>query len=218
MKIKETALFILVTFIFSSFTPGTALGEDFWDNSLKAVPVLVVLPPDFNDYHWTILERYFTDLDAEMEVAALRTDTMGAATNPRVRVTPTIRLDEVNPRDYEIVAFVGGPGLEDYVAAPLFTDVARGAVGAGKFVAGVENVAALFAYAGIVEDRRITGSKSAKSAVEAAGGKFIHKARMFADGPVVTGNKEVAIKRVARKVIRLYLGIKSGGSRAVTSK
>ena len=76
----------------------------------------------------------------------------------------------------------------------------REAHGAGKLVAGWGNALAVFAAAGVVKGRKVTGSSAAEEAVKRAGGRYSTR-QVESSGHLITALDEGAGMRFGQDLV-----------------
>jgi len=147
--------------------------------------LLVIAKQGFRD------EELF-DTKAELEHAGhtctIASTTVGTCHGSRGRLAhATVALGDVEARDFDAVAFVGGPG-----ASTLFDDedalhIARAMHEQRKNVAAICVAPMILANAGLLEGRRATVFESEIDGIEAAGAKY-RGPGVVVDGNVVTAS------------------------------
>lgn len=115
----------------------------------------------------------------------------------------TMSLNEVNVSDYDIVAFIGGPG-----AAPLADDreaqrIAREAVEQGKRLGAICIAPTILAKAGVLRGKKATTWDSGGEQVnllKQCGATYTGQA-VTVDGDIVTANGPEAAEEFGRKLV-----------------
>lgn len=100
-----------------------------------------------------------------------------------------ITLDQVKAKDYDGVAFIGGPGSYDYFEDSRALELAREAVKQNKVVGGICAAAAILAHAGVLKGVKATCFPGVadilkeKGALYSAAGIEVSGRLITADGP-----------------------------------
>ncbi len=82
------------------------------------------------------------------------------------------KLAEARMDDYSGVIFVGGPAAIEMAEQPEVQRLAREALAADKLVCAWGDSVLVLARAGALKGRRVTGARTHKAALEAAGARF----------------------------------------------
>ena len=151
--------------------------------------VLLIYPEtEFSKEEARLLPRLFQQADFGTHVASGPAGPKGMN-----------HLEEVRPRDYVAVIFVGGHGARQYWDDPRALAIAREAHGAGAIVGASRQAVVVLARAGLLGGRRATTLASQADEVERAGGRYTG-AEVEVDDGVVTLRNSRRVFRFARTI------------------
>lgn len=181
----------------------------------SAVPqvLMVVAPRDFRDEEY---QEPFTALTAAGARVTVASKSVGKATGVAgTQVEATLAAAQADPKGYDMVVFVGGPGMVAYLQDPDFIKLAQAAGEAHKRLAAICVAPAILANAGLLKGVPATSwpdqlaTLKAKGAVMQSEKAFVVSAR---HGEIITASGPEAAKDFAGELVRA-LAQKPGGSR-----
>ena len=105
----------------------------------------------------------------------------------KVRVTPEITLDQVDPTAYDAIIFVGGTGASEYWQSKTAHTIATEAHGAGKLVGAICIAPATLANAGLLRGKKATAYPSVKDQLVSGGADYTG-AGVEVDGLIITAD------------------------------
>jgi protease I len=153
-------------------------------NHMKPV-LLIIAPNQFRD------EELF-ETKEELENAGLATVIASKQKGTCIgklggKAEATISIEDIQTKDYEAVAFIGGPGSEVYFNDRKAHDIAWEMYADRKIVGAICIAPTILANAGILKDKKATvfadGAEQLKS-----GGAIYTAEAVTKDGLIVTGN------------------------------
>lgn len=161
--------------------------------------VLIILAnKDFRDEEYSTPETVFKENGIGIKVAAADPDDcigVGGTT-----ISPDYTFDQINVDQFDAIVYVGGIGVERYFANDLAIGLAKEFAKAGKLVAAICWAAVILAKAGLVTEKKVTGSSNAEPDLIAAGANYTG-ALVETDGNIITGNGPDAASDFANKVV-----------------
>jgi protease I len=118
--------------------------------------------------------------------------------------TATLALREVNPADFDAVAFVGGQGASAYFSDSEALSLAKAFAAANKVVAAICIAPCILANAGLLKGRKATVFPGAEYvALVREGGAAYEDKGVVVDGRIVTGKWPSAAREFGRAIARL---------------
>ena len=133
----------------------------------------------------SLLERH----GARVEVVSSRLGTATGKLGAKVAVDRA--LADVHARDYDAVAFVGGPGCKEYFDSPAAHELAREAIEEGRVLAAICSAGAILARAGVLSGLSATCYPTEAEILKEGGALYtaqpVERARR-GDSPVITAN------------------------------
>jgi len=120
--------------------------------------VLVLAHEDYRDEEY---ERTLSELIASGVVVKVASTDLTEAKGVKGGTTPIdLLLSDINPDDYDGIAFIGGPGSKEYVGDVAVSDLARKFASSGKPIGAICYAPAILAKAGLLKGKRATGWKT----------------------------------------------------------
>jgi len=115
----------------------------------------------------------------------------------------TMSLKDVNVADYDVVAFVGGPGAAPLADDPQAQRIAREALEQGKRIGAICIAPTILAKAGVLKGRKATtwDSGGVQAALLKQCGADYTGAPVTVDGNIVTANGPAAAEEFGRRLV-----------------
>ncbi len=151
----------------------------------------IIAPQDFQDQEYgdskTILEKKgHTVITACSQPQA--TGKFGAT------VQADIVLADINPEEYDAIAFIGGPGCYQYFENKHLHEIAQNFYNAGKTTAAICAAPMILANAGLLDGKKATCWEGEGENLASKGALYTGK-KVTVDGNIITGNgPEAAVK------------------------
>ncbi len=159
--------------------------------------LFVVAPKNFRDEELLETEKILSGYGAKSTLASTTKGNVVGMLGAVVR--PNALLSEVDPKDYDVVVFVGGSGC------PVLWDnedahrIAQEAYKAGKLVAAICLAPVILARAGLLKDCKATVFETAKGELVKGGAKYVEKS-VVRCGRIITANGPKAVRRFAEAI------------------
>ncbi|MFH1421521.1 MAG: DJ-1/PfpI family protein [Planctomycetota bacterium] len=116
----------------------------------------------------------------------------------KIEVDKTV--DEVNPKDFDCIVFIGGSGAKKLFDNEKILNLAKESVKENKVVAAICLAPSILANAGILEGKNATAFKSEKENLEKKGAKFVNKP-VVTDGNLITAESPSDATKFAEAII-----------------
>jgi protease I len=187
MKMKNVILlFLLVTGALVLPLPGTGwctLSTRVSMATKKAV--LIIAERDFRDEELfqpkAVLERSGVKVDIASTTTGKARGKLGAT------VVPDKLVSDINIADYDVIAFIGGPGSAQYWDDPAAHKLVQEAVASGKIVAAICAAPVTLANAGVLADKNATCFPSESQALRDNGANYTARP-VEVDGNIITAD------------------------------
>lgn len=147
--------------------------------------LMVVAQHGFRDEELFHTERALEAAGHECVVASVSEGKCSGSRGGEARAA--LGLGAVDPRAYDAVVFVGGPGARDLFGDPDARRIAKEASGSGAVVGAICIAPVVLANAGLLRGKRATVFPSETAALEGAGAS-VQAAGVVTDGAVVTAS------------------------------
>lgn len=164
---------------------------------------LIVASKDFKD------EEYFVPREV-LEKAGIRvvtvSDSEGKAQGADGgEVKADLTLDELRVEDFEIVAFIGGPGALDHLDVEQSYEIAKRTLAKGKVLGAICIAPVILAKAGVLEEKEATVwsssmDKSSIETIEEQGANY-HERSVVMDDRIITADGPESAKKFSRVLL-----------------
>lgn len=161
--------------------------------------IMVVAPEGFKDDECFIPRDILEKEGATVQIASLDS---GIATSENGKsLDVDFAADEVKAEDFDVVIFVGGPGMGEHVKEPSFVDLARDFYDQGKIVAAICVAPLILANAGILSAKSATSWSGGQTEIEEAGAKWTGEL-VEVDGKIITARGPSAAGKFGRAIVK----------------
>jgi protease I len=143
--------------------------------------LMIIADKDFRDEEYSNPRDIFENEGIEVKV----TNSTGEQSegSQGLIVEPEMNNMQVTATDYDAIVIVGGTGAaEEYFSDQTVLQIVRDAYQSGKIVAAICVSPLILANAGILRNKKVTGSYSVKNALQKSGA-------IYFDQPVITDMK-----------------------------
>jgi len=167
--------------------------------------VMVVASENFRD------EEYFEPkaiLEKQGVIVKTASNKAGVARGVGGReATVDLLVTDVNPVDFDVVIFIGGPGSLEHLDNDNSYQLAQSTLGQGKILAAICVSPVILAKAGVLKDKEATvwssfEDRSSIQILEDNGAKYVDKT-VVVDGKIITANGPTAAQEFGRKISEL---------------
>lgn len=119
--------------------------------------VIFIIPPkDFRDAELLEPVRILEQAGVNVTIASKVAGKVIGADGTEVTVNLTV--DEVNPKDYDAIAFIGGPGMVDYINDEQFINLAVQFNSFNKITSAICVAPMILANAGLLTGKKVTST------------------------------------------------------------
>ncbi len=159
--------------------------------------VMVIAHENFRDEELLVPKKHLSALGAEVTIAS--TELTQASGMLGATVTPDMLVKDVNPADYDMVAFIGGSGVQNIWDRKDHHELAKKADSLGKPIAAICLAPAILAKAGILKGKKATVYESAKNHLEAGGANYAGEG-VIQDGRIITATGPQYAEQFAKTI------------------
>ncbi len=161
---------------------------------------LIIAHRNFRDEELDIPRRA---LEAEgAEVVIVSTDTTEATGMLGMKVKPDVRIENLDPLEYDAILLVGGSGASVYFEDGRVHEMLRLAADSGRVVGAICIAPVTLAKAGLLKGRKATSFPSVVPELAACGAVPL-ESHVAVDGTIVTADGPASAQGFAEKVIEL---------------
>jgi len=163
--------------------------------------LLVVAQENFRDEEYSVPKGVLEKAGVAVITASPEGGTAKGMLGAKVRVD--LRLEEVNPSDYDAVVVVGGAGSPKYLwGNGELNRILKSASGSGKVVAAICLSGAALAKAGVLKGKNATVFETPDSldALRDGGASYIRK-DVVVDGKTITASGPAAAETFGKRIL-----------------
>lgn len=166
---------------------------------MEGKKILLVAVPNFRDPELTITKNILSQAGADIHIASLAKGdfTGNEGTTVEAEYTP----QEVNPMDWDAVAFIGGPGMTRELENEYLQDLAKRFYASGKITSAICVAPAMLANAGLLKGKKATVFPTAKGYLIDGGADYTAKA-VEKDGSLITADGPESAAAFANELIK----------------
>lgn len=115
-----------------------------------------------------------------------------------------IGINQVNPEDFDVVIFIGGPGSQIYFDDPAAHLIAQRTVAADKILAAICAAPVILAKAGALQDKKATCFPDTDYyKILTNEGAVVTKAAVEVDEKIITADGPDSVNSFAKKIVEL---------------
>ncbi len=167
--------------------------------NLSGKKVLFVLAcRNFRDPEFFVPKKVLEDSGVKTFTASSALTCEGAEGG---KVKVDVLLKDVNPADYDAVAFVGGPGSTEYFDDPTAHAVVRGTLSEKKVLASICAAGTTLARAGVLKGKTATAFETRAEDLKAHGANYTGR-DVEIDGDIITANGPKAAKAFGEAMVQ----------------
>jgi SagB-type dehydrogenase family enzyme len=159
--------------------------------------VLIVPPAQFAYTELSETQRILNEAGIASVVASSK---IGVIQGAGGIVASEITLDNLKVEDYEVVVFIGGPGVADYFNNPAILNIVKKASFANKVIAAISSAPMILANAHVLRGVRATGLPQQRDQMKKAGAQYTGSP-VERDGRIITANDSSAAVPFARAIV-----------------
>lgn len=163
--------------------------------------ILFVAVPDFRDGELVTPKNIFAQQGAEMHYASLkRGDFVG---NEGTTVTAEYSLDEVDPKDFDAVIFIGGPGMTKELENKDLQALAKKSMEADNLTAAICIAPAMLGNAGLLSGKKATVFPTGRGYLIEGGAEYTARP-VERDGKLITADGPESAAAFANEIINYF--------------
>ena len=163
------------------FASGNAFSQDL----SKKKALFIIAAKDFQEQEFS---RPFSELSRMGVAITVASTVKGEAVGTNgAKARVDIQLADAKVDDYDVIVFIGGPGVTQYVDDPLAHTVAQDAVKKKKLVAAICMAPLILAKAGVLKGKKATVFPTLAEQLKQEGVKYSAKS-VERDGRIITAD------------------------------
>lgn len=164
--------------------------------------LMIVAPEDFRDEEYFRPKKVFESRDYEVVTASTKKGQLSGFKGRTTQAEATI--DEVDPRDFDAVVFVGGPGARTYFNNQRALEIARQTSDHSKVLGAICIAPTVLANANVMTGKRATIWKDSSliQNLEDKGVSYTGDP-VTRDGLIVTAEGPDAAEDFARQIVKI---------------
>ena len=117
------------------------------------------------------------------------------------KIEVDLLLDQVNPENFDAVAFIGGPGTSEYFKNPIAHGIAKKTLSSGKLLCAICIAPVILANAGVLKDKKATVFSSGQSDLEKNGATYTGT-DIEIDGNIITATGPKVAKEFGEAIVK----------------
>ncbi|MFQ5824952.1 MAG: DJ-1/PfpI family protein [bacterium] len=161
--------------------------------------LMVIAHHNFRDEEYNTTREKLESIGAQITVAS--TVKNGASGSQGMRLNPDLLIDEVVPKQYDAVVFIGGSGASQYWHDVKAQEIAQVAVNNGKVVGAISHAPVTLALAGLLKGKKVTGHVSIFEKLAVHGAKYTGK-KLEQEDNIITSSGPNAAKEFAEALVK----------------
>lgn len=170
------------------------------DSNQKTMPniLIVIAPQGYQDFEYEEPKKVLEKKGHTVTTASttqIATGSLGGQTQTDLLIT------EVNPSDYNAIAFIGGPGSQLYFQNQTAHNLAKAFYQAGKLTCAICAAPIILANAGLLEDKISTCYEGGAQQIIAKGAKYTGN-QIEKDGNIITASGPPAAKKFGKVIAK----------------
>ncbi len=165
--------------------PGEATSEQAGVDLTGKRVVFVLAPKDFKDEEFETPYDTLGDYGAKLTVVSLQKGECVGVGGTKVQAVAVI--EDVKPKDYDAIVFIGGPGMVKHLEDPKLETAAKAFVEAGKIVAAICVSPVILARAGVLKGLRATCWRDMHSTLKEHGAE-VPEESVVVSGKIITAD------------------------------
>lgn len=165
---------------------------------------MIVAFRDFRDVEYFIPKEIFEKAGIEVKTASNKTGVAIGADGGEAKVD--LLVSEINPKDYDAIIFVGGPGALNSLDNETSYELIKQAVSENKIVAAICISPVILAKSGVLKGKKATVwsslfDKSPINTLKEHGANYEGKS-IVRDGKIITANGPNAAEEFGKEILK----------------
>lgn len=192
-KIISLSIFLLL------LTSCSYNGEPKTKNMLSEKNILMVVSPiNFRDEEYNEPRRIFDQENIKVKIASIQGGTAAGAGGTEVEIDLTI--SEVNIEDFDVIVFIGGPGMAEIVDDESMQILAKKFYQTGKVTSAICVAPAILAKAGILKDKKATSWSGVSGVLTEFGAEYTGES-VTIDANIITADGPESAKEFGEAIV-----------------
>lgn len=197
---------ILIAIIVILGIVGVLIYQNMPEKVLQGKKVVVIIAfRDFRDAEYFVPKEILEKAGAEVKTASNKKGTAVGADGGDTEVD--LLISEINPADFDVVVFIGGPGCLESLDNEDSYKVAKDTVSQNKVLAAICISPVILAKAGVLEEKKATvwSSSLDRESIKTLEnyGAIYEDKPVVVDGKIITGNGPDAAEEFGKKILEV---------------
>lgn len=166
--------------------------------------VMIIAFRDFRDAEYFVPKEILEKAGVEVKTASNKKGTAIGADGGDTKVD--LLVSEINPADFDVVIFVGGPGCLEALDNEDSYKVARETVSQNKVLAAICISPVILAKAGVLEGKKATvwtDPLGTQAKILKEKGAIYQKEKVVVDGKIITANGPAAAEEFGQAIAKI---------------
>jgi len=173
----------------------------------KKIAIIVAFK-DFRDEEYFVPRGILEEAGAEIKTASTKKGTAIGADGGEVEID--LLVSEINPADFDVIVFIGGPGALKYLDNEDSYQLAKKTISQNKVLAAICISPVILAKAGVISGKKATvwSNPLDKSAIKILenNGAIYQDESVVVDEKIITGNGPAAAEEFGETIIGVLTG------------
>ena len=185
------------------FFVGVFAKEAISMETLKSKKIVMIIShSNFRDEELNVPLAIFQNRGADVKVASTSVDIATGKLGAKIK--PDLLYSDIDPKDFDAVVFVGGPGSVGYWEDPTAHKIARNMTAQGKVIAAICGAPPTLANAGVLKGKKATCCPGDEEPLIENGATYTAK-NVQVDGNIVTADGPQSAKLFAEEITKLLV-------------
>ncbi len=169
---------------------------------MRKTVLFIVAPNKFRDEELNHPKEVCIEHGLDVQIASKNNEEALGVLGAKVKVD--LDTNEIDPRRYEAIVFVGGEGAMLYFNDIQLHKIARDAYRENKIIGAICIAPTILANSGILEGKSVTSFPSEEKTLESKGAKYTGE-DLTVDGSIITANGPQSARKFGEKIVELIL-------------
>jgi len=195
---RERIIFLLVLWFTGSFLFNACLAQE--KEQMKAL--MIIAPNDFRDEELFQPKEILEESGIKVTVASRSLSSARGMLGGKI--TPDIKIDDVDVSNFDAIVFVGGRGASMYWDDSVAHKIARQAHSLNKVLAAICIAPVTLANSGLLKGKRATVWSSEATKIKLKGAIYTGKP-LEKDGNIITASGPAAARDFGKEIVEALL-------------
>ena len=161
--------------------------------------VMIIASSGYQDLEYSIPRKILEEGGVEVKVASSSLDEADGVLGGKI--TPDLLVSEVDPKNFDAVIFVGGPGASEYYTDEDALELVREAKSLKKILAAICIAPVTLARAGVLRGIKATCWSSSARSLRRGGARYTGR-QVEVSGKIITANGPPAAEAFGKAILK----------------